>query len=810
MLAKGTLKDDREREARHNQVAYEAACEGIVLLQNNGALPLKDKKIALYGSGARRTVKGGTGSGEVNERHSVSVEEGLIALGCNVLTKGWLHKFDAFYEERRAAWKADIKQLLKGVSFYQEFGIIASHPFRYPVSVPVEESDLFADEADTAVYVLARQAGEGKDRSDEEGDYRIDALELSDLQVLRKAYKMLVLVINIGGFCDLSFLDEIAPDAVVYLAQAGQAGGKALADILYGVCCPSGKLASTWARTYSDYPCAAEYSHYGDALQQYYREGIHVGYRYFDAMGLRPMFAFGHGLSYTSFNIDFSSPRIEGTRFIVDAKVTNCGACAGKEVVQLYVSLPASAHAEKKRLVAFQKTRELAPEASEETELCFDLKDCSYYDEERAAWIFPAGDFIVSGGNSSDALRPVAVIRSEHEAVTAQCVNICPPQPFEKLTFPETSRETPAGVPVLSFDGEKLTENRESVRPASAPSEKVQAALGKLTIRELASLVVGNPLGERTPLELPGAVGSTTGALYETYASPNILLADGPAGLRLMPEFVEVNGALKMLSIPEKYSLGSGPERYKGMLASRSDGVMHYAHATAWPCEMLLAQMWSPDLVEHIGDCVGREMEDFGVTIWLAPGMNIHRNPLCGRTFEYYSEDPLIAGKNAAALARGVQKHPGKCVTIKHFACNNSEDLRDTMNSNVEERALREIYLKGFEIAVREGHPKAVMTSYNKLNGTYTANNVDLLKTLRKEWGFDGIVMSDWNAVREGGADAVQAIRAQNDLIMPGERRQIDMLCGAVENGSLSRGELECCAGRILSIIEENTALPWD
>ena len=531
---------------------------------------MKDKNVALYGSGARRTVKGGTGSGEVNERHSVSVEEGLIALGCNVLTKGWLDKFDAYYESQRAAWKAEIKQLLKGVSFYQEFGIIASHPFRYPVSVPVEESDLFADETDTAVYVLARQAGEGKDRSDEAGDYRIDALELTDLQVLRKAYKKLVLVINIGGFCDLSFLDEIAPDAVVYLAQAGQAGGKALADILYGVRCPSGKLASTWARTYSDYPCASEYSHYGDALQQYYREGIHVGYRYFDAMGLRPTFAFGHGLSYTSFAIDFASPRIEETRFIIDVKVTNCGACAGKEVVQLYVSLPASAHAEKKRLIAFHKTRELAPEASEETELCFDLKDCSYYDEGRAAWIFPAGDVIVSGGNSTDALRPVAVIRSEREAVTAQCV------------------------------------------------------------------------------------------------------------------------------------------------------------------------------------------------------------------------------------------------TIKHFACNNSEDLRDTMNSNVEERALREIYLKGFEIAVKEGHPKVVMTSYNKLNGIYTANNVDLLKTLREEWGFDGIVMTDLSAVREGGADAVQAVRAQNDLIMPGERRQIDMLCEAVENGTLSRGELECCAGRILSIIEENTALPWD
>ena len=329
----------------------------------------------------------------------------------------------------------------------------------------------------------------------------------------------------------------------------------------------------------------------------------------------------------------------------------------------------------------------------------------------------------------------------------------------------------------------------------------------ELPVEELIPLLYGNTGGISSNLgaagiKVPGSAGETSEALYEKYGVPVLIMADGPAGIRLQRSY-EVNRENDSV-----YGIGVLGSLENGFLVTEKphqNADTYYQYCTAFPVGTALAQSWNRQLLKEFGEMIAEEMEKFGVNLWLAPGMNIHRNPLCGRNFEYYSEDPLLAGSLAAAVTKGVQSKAGCGVTIKHFACNNQEDNRMGVDSCVSERALREIYLRGFEIAVKEGNPVSIMTSYNLINGIHAANSKDLCMTVaRKEWGFDGAIMSDWNTtVPEDGSVPWKCVAAGNDIIMPGNAEDAESIRNAYRNGDLTEEEIRSCAGRILELISQ-------
>lgn len=802
-----------KREKKHSELARRIAQEGMVLLQNKGMLPLKGKKVALYGSGARQTIAGGTGSGAMHPRHIVSIEEGLLNSGYNVLTKGWLDKYDAFYAESYKTWKDRIESKVEGMyDLNKILGEVFKDKFIYPTGIAVGDDELFK-ETENAVYVIARQAGEGTDRKDIPADYRLDELEYANLKKISSFYKNVCVVINVGGFIDLSFLDELNINSVIYYAQAGQNGGDAFADIISGKVSPSGKLTATWPVKLSDFPSTAEFSSNGDPKVQNYKEGIYVGYRYFDSFGIKPRYAFGFGLTYTQFDFN-TRVNLVGQRVLITSDVKNTGSYVGREVVQVYASIP-KADAEYKRLVAFAKTEILGINGRQEVDLSFTLRDLCWYDESRAAYVLAAGKYVIWIGNSSDNVKAVAVIECDKEIIMEQCENVCKSvEQFEELRAPEKIVEDLSDIPhyYVNADCLKTKINNYDVLPVSV-NGKISDFLAKLSDEELATFVIGGGAsavdGERL-VNVMGASGTSTSALYEKYGIPNVIYSDGPAGLNVTPRVVELpDGTLKSADPYPQYDFGMfGKMMHTRMLAKPEDGICHYQYATAFPAAVLRAQTWNTQLMEEFGDAIGAEMEEFGVTCWLAPGINITRNTLCGRTFEYCSEDPVLSGEIAAATINGVQKHKGKGVSLKHFACNNSEVERHYSSSNLSERALREIYLKGFEIAVKKSQPMTLMASYNKINGVYSTNNYDLLvKVLRNEWGFEKAVISDWDSVADDRGDILKTNYAQCDLVMPGNKGQREKLATALANGEIDRNDVLRCAERLMRIVLSNTVI---
>ncbi len=809
-------------ETANRSLARLAAAEGFVLLENDGTLPLKGKRIALFGSGARMTVKGGTGSGAVRERYSVTIEEGLRNAGFEIASKPWLDRFDQFYKDTYDAYCQAQEEKVKGIRDFFQILRTIDH-FRHPTGIPVTQEDVDASGCDTAVYVLARQAGEGRDRKDVQGDYRLDDVERENLEFLSGAYKNLVVIINAGGVIDVSFLDTLHVSALIYFVQGGEEGGNALADVLSGKRNFSGRLATSWAYDFADIPSNETYSYLGrDRYNQEYTEGIYVGYRYFDTFGVKPRYAFGYGLSYTTFAISMEEIKAEEGTIAVTAQITNTGSVPGREVAQLYASVPFGIGAEKQRLAAFQKTAELAPGESQSVRMQIPLKNLACYDESRNAWVLRGGDYILRLGNASNHTQIAARLTISRTHILEQCEAVCPPQhDICEIQPPMREEESWEGVPALCLDG-FLPETQ--AHTYVTPEEEISQRVAAMTPEQLVYLVLGAGASEEAmQLDVLGASGNTTQMLWEDLGIPNTVLSDGPAGLNLTPEIVALpNGEIKAaynernLDAYRKYMFGINKAALRRKMAQPSEGEVHYQFATAWPCSQLLAQSFDPALLEQVGDGVGQEMEAYGVTIWLAPGMNIHRNPLCGRTFEYYSEDPLVSGKMAAAIVRGVQKHPGKGMSIKHFAANNCELERNFSSSNLSQRALREIYLRGFEIAVKESNPATVMAAYNKINGVYCTNNYDLLvKVLRNEWGYRGLVMSDWHAMKCQSGDALTPLSAdvqkchaaQCDLVMPGRPDQKEALLSGLGDGSVNIADLRRSAGRILKLIAGNSSL---
>ena len=793
-----------EYERRHLSALRASAAECTLFLKRSGKLPLPGPgDIALYGSGGRHTVKGGTGSGEVNSRFFYNVEEALEATGFRVTTKDWLDRYDTlrakakeeFLKKLRARAKKHHRSVL-----LDGMGAVMPEP---EYSIPLEQR------CNAAVYVLSRVSGEGSDRKVAPGDVLLTESEKRDILALQKMYPLFLLVLNVGGPVDLTpVLDKI--DDILLLSQLGVQTGMVLADILLGLAYPSGKLTTTWAPADTFCPRAE----FGMKEDNRYGEGVYVGYRYYDSAGIRPTFPFGFGLGYTDFAMRAASVSVAGDLVTVCAEIRNTGAFPGKQVVQAYVTSPwGTLDQPYQVLAAYGKTPELSPGRSCRMEVSFHMADLAAYDENRACYLLEKGDYVLRFGSSSRENTSIALLRLTQETVTEKAKNILA-APDLKDWVPVKNWETPQDLPVYDLDLSNLPVKTASYEDTLRPDPRVQA----LTDQELASISIGSFQIKRrssfvgdSGTRIPGTAGETTSTLQDK-GFPVVIMADGPAGVRLVKDYYEdKHGAhgLGCQMIPTMRELLTKPMQLAVDPPRKlpKGAVEKHRYATAIPIGTAIAQSFSIPFAETCGDIVGDELERFGVHLWLAPALNIHRNLLCGRNFEYYSEDPLVSGLTAAAVTRGVQKHPGRGVTVKHFAANNQEHNRVNTNSLISQRALREIYLKGFGLCIRESQPAAVMTSYNLINGVHTSESQELTQdVLRGEFGFQGIVMTDWVVEGPGMYDSRRFPRpdpgtvamAGGDLFMPGSKADYDRLLKKLRSGKLTRQQLERNATRML------------
>lgn len=832
-------------EKEHIDLVRKTAPEcALFLKREDDTLPLAPGKAALYGSGARKTIKGGTGSGDVNVRHFVTVEEGMERAGFEIVSKAWLDAYNQVLVDARAVF---VEQIKKEAA---ELGINAVM-YGMGKAMPEPQYEIAMDaECDLAVYVLSRISGEGADRDVSAGDINLSETEIRDILYCSRHYKKFVLVLNVGGMVNLEPVMEVKN--ILLLGQLGTPTGDVLADILTGVSNPSGKLAMTWAPI-EQYPSTKGF---GDMDDTVYNEGIYVGYRYFKTADVTPTFPFGYGLSYTKFEIGTASVAADEKKVSVTVPVTNVGTCAGKEVIQLYVSKPSvKLDQPYQELAAFAKTSELKPSENEEVTLTFSLRDLAAYDEELASYVLEKGVYWLRIGNSSEDTVVCAGLKLDADVIVKECKTICPGADIPKF-IPADGMEaqerdaqlkkTEAPVYELHaelFQTEKVTYSEEpteilnkgtgSFEDVKSGKISVEQFISSLTNEQLAYLSIGlyednTGMGSMigaSAQTVAGAAGETTKRLEEL-GVPSLVMADGPAGIRICKMYKIVDGKAKGVDNPLAGMMEFMDQEQLQMMAAMAPkpteeeekAPIHYAYCTAIPIGTALAQSFNTEMCEKLGDLVGKEMEQFGVHLWLAPAMNIQRSPLCGRNFEYYSEDPVVGGRIAAAITNGVQKHKGCGTTIKHFALNNQETNRMASNSIVSERALREIYLRTFEICIRESAPAAVMSSYNLVNGEHANNSKDIqTHVLRDEWGYEGAVMTDWYAVggmiaAAGGREnkhpaglASGCIHAGNDLVMPGMEADFEEMLSAVDNPEakypITRAELQVTAKRVLEMI---------
>ena len=800
-----------EYERAHNELLRRFGAECVVLLKSDGAFPLDAPCcLALYGSGARRTVKGGTGSGEVNSRTFVTVEDGLEAAGFRITSKDWMNRYGEIWLEAKKRFVRNLKRsaLKRGtLAILDSMGAVMPEP----------EYDLPLDaEGDAAVYVLARISGEGSDRKPVPGDILLTETEKRDILAINRKYSKFLLVLNVGGMIDLSPVMEVRN--ILLLSQLGGETGNILADVILGKSIPSGKLATTWF-AWEDHPDVGDFS---DRYDTHYTEGIYVGYRYFDSTGKEPLFPFGYGLSYTRFELGPAVVSGENGRIGLSVPVKNTGDFRGKEVLQLYVSQPrVKLDKSYQVLAAFEKTNELEPGEEQAAMLFFNLRDLASYDPERAAWILEPGDYILRIGTSSRNTQTVAAVHLNGEAVIRQVRN-CLDGPDHTDWIPERLKDEDTGsLPVIPVDAAFF----ETDTVDYTLTEETDAALETLNDEELCLMNIGafkkkasDSVIGAAGQSVAGAAGETTNGLKDK-GIPALVMADGPAGLRLCRQYTRDENGVHGLggNMPESVmELMPAPAAFVMKLQEKRKkirGEILEQNCSAIPIGTALAQSWNLRFAEQCGDLVGDEMERFGIHLWLAPALNIHRDIRCGRNYEYYSEDPLISGRFAAAVTRGVQKHPGRGATIKHFAANNQETNRYGSNSIVSERAMREIYLRGFEIAMKESQPYALMTSYNLLNGFHTSERRDLVEDiLRAEFGFKGIVMTDWlvGVLNSGkkkypAPNAAKIAAAGGDLVMPGRPGDLKAMREGLKNGTVTRRQLLVNGARVLRLAKKLT-----
>lgn len=754
---------------KHTELSRRAATEGMVLLKNEDyALPLaKGEKIALFGKATIEYIKGGGGSGDVHCPYIHNVYDGFKTKDVSVYMP--LVDFYRDYVEREsvniptqeqinATW--DIVNAMEFCTKRDDmtYDTFASMHVKEP-SVPDELIKSAAEFADTAIITLSRFSAEGVDRRPIPGDYYLSDIEKDLIDKAGELFSKVVIVINSGAVIDCEYFAENDDvQAVLFGWQGGMEGGMAIADIICGDVNPSGKLVDTIAKSYDCYPCKDDFWECFDHLD--YTDDIYVGYRYFETMSPECVrYPFGFGLSYSDFVIGNPMVCENDDMIIAVVEVKNEGTIAGKEVIQLYYSAPQGLLGKPaKELAAFKKTKLLQPGETEMIMLSFDVEDMASYDDMGkvgvSAYVLEEGEYEFYVGTSvRDANKADFVYVVEDSYITDQLDSWCKPFKLKKRLLADGSfEELPTGEEEYYYGTNKPT-------GAVAPEKEVRFDLvgEEISMDEFVAQFTLEELMEFVGGQAPTGVANTGcfGGL-KRLSVPAVATADGPAGLRLDVE----------TGIP----------------------------TTAWPCATLLACCWNPDLVYEVGAAGGAEVRENNLGIWLTPALNIHRDPLCGRNFEYYSEDPLVAGKNAAAATRGIQSQK-VAVSVKHFACNNKEANRFGCDSRISERALREIYLKGFEICVKEGDPWTIMSSYNLINGQHTSESYELLtEILRNEWGFKGMVTTDWGVKN----DPVKEVKAGNDM---------KMHCGypedlkkGIEDGRITRADLELCVKRILTM----------
>ena len=823
------------RMLRNAELSRKSAAESMVLLKNvYNTLPLlgsveEPVPVAVFGVGQIYTVKGGTGSGNVNNLRTIPLLEGLEL--CGSLQP------DALLARKYRTWGLSHENLcVEG--FMEPKGY-----FNPEMPLTDQEISSFAAQNDAALMVITRVAGEGADMRAEEGMLYLTGEEKTLMDQITAHFEKAVLLINTAGYVELGdYAKKFS--AILFMGLPGQDAG-AVADVLTGKVMPSGHLTDTWPLSYSQYPTYGKFAallgngrwnedmgRRSEQISVPYEDDIFVGYRYFDTFGEEVLYPFGYGLGYGKTEIASYAMAVTGGEVTVSVTVENTGEVyPARQVVQVYLSCP-DGKLEKpyQTLCAFGKTSLLAPGEEETLELTFRLSDCASFDEETYSYILEKGHYYVRIGDSSRSTTVCGALYLP-QTVTTQVLSdrmghvpgdfkpiskagvtpITYPGEEEELTFAKDHaiRLSPRDFRTVTAHykaaPKPLRHGKADLRLRDVYAERctLKELVASMDASDLCKLVCGigmdfagfptdmfsddnmppmpNGIIGSSSMKVRGAAGETAD-LWEKYGIPPITLADGPAGVRIAQKIKNDEGE-----------------------------VVAQQLCTAFPVGSLLSCSWDKELLHAFGNAVAEEMLEYGVELWLAPGMNIHRDPLCGRNFEYFSEDPMIAGFCAAAITQGVQKN-GVGVTVKHFAGNNQETQRTNSNDIVTQRALREIYLKGFEIAVKESQPYAIMTSYNDINGMPSANNYDLCTAIcREEWGFKGLIMTDW-----GGGISMPALSmcAGNDMLQPGGQGMIDEIATALASDEetvnrgvteyrekMTVGQLQRSAEHILSVI---------
>lgn len=760
-------------------VARQAAGEGIVLLKNdNDALPFKaDDSIAVFGRCAINYFGVGYGSGgDIVRPYLSSLMDGLFEAGTTV-NMDLYNKYKTWVD------------LPKNEIFD---GVWGHWPMNHPeMPLDLETVKNASKQSNVAVVVIGRAAGEDRENILEKGSFYLTDLEQDMLRKVTSCFDRVVVIMDCGNVVDMSWLNEYGDkiSAVVYAWQGGMESGNALVDVLTGKVSPSGKLTDTIAVSYDKYPSA---SNFGNDKFNNYAEDIYVGYRYFETFKKSDvLYPFGFGLSYTTFDYN-TSVSADKTKISLSVNVKNTGNVKGKEVIQVYLGLPQGVlDNPEKVLASFVKTKELLPQEEQTLELTFDICDFAPYDDAgktgyEFAYVLEKGDYKVYVGTSVRDSKEVYTYTQENTICVKQLsqhLAVEPKNAFDRMVN-KNGQISYEKTPVSRLDLKKLITDNLPKGVEYTGDKGIKLAdvkNGKNTMEEFVAQLSPQELddishGEGEMDSSFGAKGNA-GALAGVTKSlrdkgiPPVITCDGPSGIRIR-------------------------------------------HTTALiPCGTALASSFNTELVENLYSEISKEMDAHGVNILLAPGMNIHRNVLCGRNFEYYSEDPFVSGKIASAAVRGIQScNTSACP--KHFACNNQEKKRNVNDSRVSERALREIYLKGFEIMVNESNPDIIMTSYNRINGVYSHYNYELVTSvLREEWGFKGLIITDWWMAKEKSHEFPKLkndayrVRAQVDVLMPGGngykpitkvgRTLLDTYGKA--NG-ITLGEMQRCAVNVLNL----------
>lgn len=768
---------------KYLDTAAKMVSEGIVMLKNeNNALPLDtDKEVAVFGRIQFHYYKSGTGSGGmVNVTKVVNILDGLIDNGVKVNEK-LLDTYRKWDKEN----PFDLGEGWGGEPWSQK-------------EMPLDEGLVkeTAKSCETAIVIIGRTAGEEQDNRLEAGSYLLSDDEIAMLTVVRENFKKVVLLLNVGNIIDMTDINRIAPDAVLYVWQGGMTGGKGTADVLTGKVSPSGKLPDTIAYKASDYPSDANFGR--EENRDIYAEDIYVGYRYFETFAKdKVLYPFGFGLSYTEFEIKTEKAEITEGAVKLSVSVKNIGSYKGKEVIEVYCEAPQGRLGKAARvLCGFEKTRELVPQEEQVVEIAVDIAKLASYDESgvtgnKSCYVLEAGEYKFYVGSDVRSAEYACSFEQGEDLVTERLTqSLAPVESFERIKpvceggafsigreavpvseVDESARRLEKLPKEIAYTGDKGIKLWDVKNGKNTMDEFI----AQLSDYDLSCIIRGEGMGSP---RVTAGTASAFGGVSENlngFGIPAGCCSDGPSGMRL-------DCGTKAFSLP--------------------NGTM-------------IASSFNKELTSELFAFMGLEMAANKVDCLLGPGMNIHRHPLNGRNFEYFSEDPFLTGKMAAAELKGMAG-AGVTGTIKHFCANNRETNRHFIDSVVSERALREIYLKGFEIAVKEGGASSVMTTYGIVNGLWTAGNFDLNTViLREEWGFKGFTMTDWWAnINVRGkepdkTDLAAMARAQNDVYMvcPDGEKNDDNTLAALENGGIERCELQRNAANICGFLLHTNAL---